>query len=90
MRIFITARARILTIVQISMAVIVRANTDSLKGWNMRFTWNPRCPDCHSANIRFARRWYSEKLLMLFHIRPYRCEGCHSRFFGFARARFRA
>ena len=43
-----------------------------------------RCPECKSINFVRARRVWWEIPLMLVFSRPFRCEGCLGRMYGFA------
>ena len=43
-----------------------------------------RCPECHSEQVRLSTHVSTaEKFLMLVLLRPYRCESCDLRYYGF-------
>lgn len=41
------------------------------------------CPECRSTKVRYSQRWFWERLLTVFFLRPYRCENCQRRFWHF-------
>lgn len=41
------------------------------------------CPECQSTETRCSHRRLWERLLIVFLLRPYRCENCQRRFWRF-------
>jgi len=48
-----------------------------------------RCPECKSVNFVRARMFWWEYFLLLLISRPFRCEGCLGRMYGFVWVRSR-
>ncbi|MBI2091155.1 MAG: hypothetical protein HYT78_20845 [Deltaproteobacteria bacterium] len=41
-----------------------------------------QCPQCGSKDVRKSVRWLWERPLAITLLRPYRCQGCYTRFWG--------
>ena len=53
----------------------------------MKLSADGRCPRCKTSDVRPSRtRTFLERIiLLLFFLRPFRCNECYRRFYGFAR-----